>query len=169
MRNFAWNRFSIKSLARDSLLTPIVESVYFINWCLSDAILLSWIANRLRADCGLTEPVQRVISFLSPRVGKVQLFRSLCGFLTVARLQMHLFWLLVFTIFVAMHIQVQCIIVRPSERAPNPNFTKDRRYGVAFMGLDPPNNASSLPPNNVSRPPKLKHDTLWISWLFVNF
>jgi len=28
MRNFTWNRFSIKNLLIDSLLTPIVESTY---------------------------------------------------------------------------------------------------------------------------------------------
>jgi len=28
MRNFTWNRFPIKNLLIDSLLTPIVESTY---------------------------------------------------------------------------------------------------------------------------------------------
>ena len=30
MRNFTWNRFPIKNLLIDSLLTPIVESTYFL-------------------------------------------------------------------------------------------------------------------------------------------
>jgi len=32
MRNFTWNRFPIKNLLIDSLLTPIVESTYLSHW-----------------------------------------------------------------------------------------------------------------------------------------
>jgi len=41
MRNFTWNRFSVKNLLIDSLLTPIVESTYYhsehpvVQWLLS--------------------------------------------------------------------------------------------------------------------------------------
>jgi len=38
MRNFTWNRFLIKNLLIDSLLTPIVESTYLINFPLACTI-----------------------------------------------------------------------------------------------------------------------------------
>jgi len=36
MRNFTWNRFPIKNLLIDSLLTPIVESTYFLVCSMKD-------------------------------------------------------------------------------------------------------------------------------------
>jgi len=42
MRNFTWNRFPIKNLLIDSLLTPDVESTYLILSILESRAATSW-------------------------------------------------------------------------------------------------------------------------------